>query len=78
MKRSEIRTVKHSVASLIWGNIERHKYLAGVTDTQLCELLGVTSRTLWNYRKDPSNLTIKQLQAVIESLGLEPEALFKM
>ena len=69
---------RQTLATLIWSNIMRHQYLAGVSDNQLCELLGVTSRTLWNYRKDPSNLTIKQLQAVTESLGLEPEALFRM
>ena len=77
MKKNETRTARHTISRIVWGNIERHKYLAGVSDNQLCELLGVTSRTLLNYRKDPSNMTVKQLQAVIDSFGIEPEALFR-
>lgn len=76
MKKNDIHAIKHPISAIVWSNVERHKYLAGVTDDQLCELLGVTHRTLFNYRKDPSNLTIKQLQAVIDSFGIEPEALF--
>lgn len=64
-------------ARRIWSNILREQYLNGVTDQQLSNLLGVTPRTLYNYRHDPSNVTVKQLQAVIESFGLEPETLFR-
>ena len=64
-------------ARVIWANITRQQYILGVTDQQLCKVLGVTSRTLYNYRQDASNLTVKQLLAVIESFGLEPEALFR-
>ena len=66
-----------SFAKLIWANILRVQYLKGVTDIQLCSLLGITQRTLYNYRQDPSNVTIKQLQAIIESFGVEPETLFR-
>ena len=48
-----------------------------MTDKQLSDLLGVTTRTLYNYRHDPSSVTVKQLQAVIESFGMEPETLFR-
>lgn len=64
-------------AKLVWGNVLRQQYLNGVTDRQLSELLGVTTRTLSNYRHDPSGVTIKQLQRLIESFGLEPDVLFK-
>ena len=64
-------------ARVIWANIARQQYILGVSDQQLCEVLGVTSRTLYNYRQDASNLTVKQLLAVIESFGLEPETLFR-
>ena len=66
-----------SFVRLIWANIVRQQYLQGITDEQLCEVLGVTTRTLFNYRHDASNLTLQQLQAVIESFGLEPEALLR-
>ena len=64
-------------AKLIWSNILRQQYLHGVTDQQMSELLGVTTRTLCNYRHDPSSVTMKQLQAVVESFGLEAESLFR-
>ena len=64
-------------AKLIWSNILREQYLKGVSDKQMSDLLGVTPRTLCNYRHDPSSVTMKQLQAVVESFGLEPEVLFK-
>ena len=64
-------------AKVIWSNILRQQYLNGVTDQQLSNLLGVTPRTLYNYGHDPSNVTVKQLQAVIESFGLEPDTLFR-
>ena len=65
-------------AKLIWSNILRAQYLNGVTDQQMSELLGVTTRTLCNYRHDPSSVTMKQLQVVVESFGVEPESLFRV
>ena len=66
-----------SFAKLIWANILRQQYLHGLNDQQLSDLLGVSARTLYNYRSDPSNLTVKQLQLVIERFELEPETLFR-
>ena len=74
-KRSTSNAV--AFAKLIWSNILRQQYLLGVSDKQMSDLLGVTTRTLYNYRNDPSNVTIKQLQLVIDSLGVEPETLFR-
>ena len=66
-----------SFARVIWSNILRQQYIHGLSDSQLCELLGISGRTLYNYRQDPSNITVKQLQAVIESFGVEPETLLQ-
>ena len=63
-------------AKLVWSNVLRQQYLHGVSDKQMSDLLGVTTRTLCNYRHDPSAVTVKQLQAVVENFGLEPETLF--
>ena len=60
---------------IIWSNIVRQQYLQGMTDKDLCEILGITSRTLYNYRQDPSALTMKQLQRVLEKMGIEMDAL---
>ncbi len=74
------RTTSSTVAfaKLIWSNILRQQYLLGVSDKQMSDLLGVTTRTLCNYRHDPSSVTMKQLQAVVESFGVEPESLFRV
>ncbi len=74
------RTTSSTVAfaKLIWSNILRQQYLHGVTDRQLSDVMGVTTRTLYNYRHDPSSVTVKQLQAVVESFGVEPESLFRV
>ena len=63
------------MARIIWSNIVRHQYLQGLTDKDLCEILGITSRTLYNYRQDPSALTMKQLQRVLEKMGIEMDTL---
>lgn len=75
-KRSTSNAV--AFAKLIWSNILRQQYLLGVSDKQMSDLLGVTTRTLCNYRHDPSSVTVKQLQAVVESFGVEPESLFRV
>lgn len=64
-----------SISIIIWSNISRQQYLQGLTDKQLCEILGVTSRTLYNYRQDPSALTMKQVQLVLDKMGVDMEAL---
>ena len=78
MKTSKNVQSINTFAKLIWSNILRQQYLHGVTDKQLSDLLGVTTRTLYNYRHDPSSVTVKQLQAVVESFGVEPESLFRV
>lgn len=71
------REKRQTLATLIWSNIMRHQYLLGVSDKQLCELLSITSRTLYNYKRDPSVITVKQLQILIESFGIDAETLMK-
>lgn len=78
MKTSKNMQSTNTFAKLIWSNILRQQYLLGVSDKQMSDLLGVTTRTLCNYRHDPSSVTVKQLQAVVESFGVEPESLFRV
>lgn len=68
---------KYPLAKVVWSNITRQQYLLGISDVQLCELLGVSSRTLFNYRRDPSGLTISQIQALLDSMGVEIDALIQ-
>lgn len=78
MKSSKNAQSSIAFTKLIWSNILRQQYLHGVTDRQLSDVMGVTTRTLYNYRHDPSSVTVKQLQAVVESFGVEPESLFRV
>ena len=75
MRTARKRTKTMTVSMIIWSNIVRQQYLQGMTDKDLCEILGITSRTLYNYRQDPSALTMKQLQRVLEKMGIEMDAL---
>ena len=75
MRTAKKRTKSMTVSMIIWSNIVRQQYLQGMTDKDLCEILGITSRTLYNYRQDPSALTMKQLQRVLEKMGIEMDTL---
>lgn len=73
MENSQPRVM--TIATIIWSNIVRQQYLQGLTDEQLCKVLGITPRTLYNYRLDPSVLTMKQIQSVLEKLDINMNAL---
>ena len=77
MKSSKNVQSTNTFAKLIWSNVLRQQYLYGISDKQLSDVMGVTTRTLYNYRHDPSSVTVKQLESVIESFGMEPETLFR-
>lgn len=64
-----------SISIIIWSNISRQQYLQGLTDKPLCEILGVTSRTLYNYRQDLSALIMKKVQLVLDKMGVDMEAM---
>ena len=69
------KTQPLSIAVIVWSNITRQQYLQGINDDKLCQILGITSRTLYNYRQDPSALTMKQVQIVLEKMNLNMEEL---
>ena len=69
------KTQPLSIAVIVWSNITRQQYLQSINDDKLCQILGITSRTLYNYRQDPSALTMKQLHIVLEKMNLNMEEL---
>ena len=75
MKENNRKPKSPTLCFIIWSNILRHQYLLGLTDKDLCEILSITPRTLYNYRQDPSALTMKQLQLVLDKMDIEMEAL---
>jgi len=70
MKSSKNVQSSIAFAKLIWSNILRQQYLHGVTDRQLSDVMGVTTRTLYNYRHDPSSVTVKQLRQWLRASAL--------
>ena len=73
---SEVNNMKkqrqpYRFSKVIWGNIRRYQYLNELSDEQLANVLKLTTRTLYNYDKDPSDLTLKRIQLFIDNSGLE-------
>ena len=75
MKANNRKPRTQTIATVVWSNIVRQQYLLGITDEQLCAVLGVTSRSLYNYRIDPSVLTMRQIQSLLDSFGVEMQTL---
>ena len=75
MRENKRMPTAPSMAMIIWSNIVRHQYLKGLDDDQLSAILGITTRTLTKYKSDPSSLTIKQLQVIIDQLHIDIQSL---
>lgn len=64
-----------SIAVIVWSNIIRQQYLLGITDEQLCDAMGISIRTFYNYQKDPSQMNMKHIQALLDSMGIDMQTL---
>ena len=69
------RTNKYTIYTIIWSNIRRHQYLFGMTDEQLGELLGISTRTLYAYDKNPAVLTLEKIEQFLNGTGIEMQSL---
>ena len=75
VKENSCNPKSKTIAMIVWSNILRQQSLLGITDEQLCEVMGVTSRSLYNYRKAPSVMTMKQIQKLLDSFGVDMQTL---
>ena len=64
-----------AIQQIVWSNIRRYQYLLKMTDDELGESLGITSRTLYTYDKDPSNLTLDKVEHFLKVTGVGMESL---
>jgi hypothetical protein len=48
---------KMTITVIIWSNILRQQYLQDISDKRLSMILGVTGRSLYNYRQDIKRIT---------------------
>ena len=49
----------YGVDLLIWGNIRRYQYLNRLSDEQLAQSLGISTRTLYSYDKKSVHIDIR-------------------
>jgi len=78
MKKVKTANDTYKVYFLIWSNIRRFQYLNGLTDKQISESLGITTRTLYTYDKNPSALTLEKIQQFLEHSVLDMQALINL
>lgn len=64
-----------TLAVIIWSNLLRQQYLQRMSDKELCRILDITPRTLYNYQRDPSALTLGKIQGVLDNLDIDINAL---
>jgi predicted transcriptional regulator len=72
------KTVKYTIYTVIWSNIRRHQYLLGMTDEQLSDMLGVSTRTLYAYDKNPAVLTLEKIESFLNETGIEMQMLISI
>ena len=75
MSRFRRKSQPRTVAVIIWSNIIRQQYLLGMTDEQLCDAMGVSRRSFYYYKNDPSMLNMKHLQSLVDYLGIDLQTL---
>ncbi|MBO5163724.1 MAG: hypothetical protein J6B75_04685 [Ruminococcus sp.] len=63
------------ICIIVWANIRKYQYLNGITDSQLSDILNISTRTLYTYDKEPYKLTLEKVQLFINETGIEMEKL---
>lgn len=71
MKKQKQKNEVYEVYNLIWSNIRRYQYLNRLSDEQLSEALGISTRTLYTYDKNPSGLTLQKVQQFLDCSGMD-------
>ena len=68
--RSKKTIADSSISRRVWGCIRAAQTTLELSDEQLCDNLGVSKRTLQNYDRDPSKMTMEKLERMQDSIGL--------
>ncbi|MBR3043639.1 MAG: hypothetical protein IKI45_04055 [Oscillospiraceae bacterium] len=75
MPEKKQRSRKMSIGVIVWSNIVRQQYLLGFTDEQISKAMGISIRSYYNYQQDPSLLTMKHIQALLDNMGIDIQTL---
>lgn len=60
----------------IWCKIRYYQQLYDISDADLANYLGVTTRTLKNYDRDASNLTLEHLDKFLYAVNIDITQMF--
>lgn len=50
------------ISTIIWANIRKVQRIRCISDEELACILEVSTRTLYNYEKEPERLTMKKIE----------------
>lgn len=71
MKKTEQQNKEYEIGYVAWGNIRRFQYINHLTDEQIAEILGVSTRTLYAYDKEPNTIKLETLQNFINETKID-------
>ena len=71
MKKTEQQNKEYEIGYVAWGNIRRFQYINHLTDEQIAEILGVSTRTLYSYDKEPNTIKLETLQNFINETKID-------
>ncbi len=69
--------ISKKISAVIWANIRKFQYISKMSDDCLASILGVTTRTLYNYHSNPEKITLAKIQLLIDYFGTNFEDLIK-
>ncbi len=69
--------MENELIFIIWSNILKYQYLRSLSEERLASYLGVTTRTLSNYKHDPGTISLGQIQNFVCALGISIDDLTK-
>jgi len=66
---------KVEISYLIFSNMIKYAYLNKLTDEQFAEAMEVTTRTLKNYKENPSSINLERVQMFLDNMGMDIQML---
>ncbi len=75
MGRKVTAMPKVEISYLIFSNMFKYVYLNILTDEQFAEAMEVTTRTLKNYKENPSSINLERVQMFLDNMGMDIQML---
>lgn len=75
MGRKAIAMPKVEISYLIFSNMIKYVYLNKLTDEQFAEAMEITTRTLKNYKENPSSINLERVQMFLDNMGMDIQML---